>query len=131
MKTPVFDFLSDISYLKKNLLTEENESDYSPYIVNRFLSMDATTVMYANDMNLYSNLPKRMQYDYYLHAIKKQKRFFKYLKTQKEINLELVKEYFSYSEKQAKEVLPLLSGEDLHYIKSKLAKGGVDGKDKK
>jgi hypothetical protein len=131
MKTSVFDFLTDISLTKKDILNEENESEYSPYIINRFLSMDATTVMYANDMNLHANLSKRMQYDYYLHGIKKQKRFFKYLKTQKEKNIDLIKEYFGYSERQAKDVLCVLTKDDLDYIETRLQKGGVDGKAKK
>lgn len=131
MKTPVFDFLADISFNKKDILTEENQSDYSPYIVNRFLSMDPSTVMYANDMNLCSHIPKRMQYDYYLYSIKKQRRFFKYLKTTKEKNLDMVKEYFNYSEKLAREVLPILTPKDLEYIQAKLNKGGADGKVKK
>jgi preprotein translocase subunit Sec63 len=90
--------------------------------------MDVTTIMYANEINLRSHIPKRMQYDYYLHGIKKQKRYFKYLKTAKEKNLDTIKEYFNYSEKQAKEVLKLFSQKELNEMAFQLNKGGVDGK---
>jgi preprotein translocase subunit Sec63 len=65
---------------------------------------------------------------YYLHGIKKQKRYFKYLKTAKEKNLDTIKEYFNYSEKQAKEVLKLFSQKELNEMAFQLNKGGVDGK---
>ena len=119
MKLTVFDFLTDISYSKKNILTEDTESEYSPYIINRFLSMDVSTVMYANEMNLRPNIPKKYQNLYYLNSIKKQKRYFKYLKTTKEKQLDLIKEYFCYSDRQAKEVFPMLSQEELDYIEQK------------
>lgn len=130
MKKTLFDFLTDLSYNKQNILSEETQSDYSPYMVNRFLSMDVTTVMYANEVNLRPNMTKQMQYDYYLHSIKKQKRYFKYVKTQKELYLDAIKEYFGYSDRRAKEVLPILTEVEISYIIQKLDKGGVDGKKK-
>lgn len=130
MKIDVFQFLTDISYNKKNILSEDVESQYSPYIINRFLSMDVSTIMYANEMNLRPNISKRMQYDYYLHGIKKHKRYFKYLKSTKEKNLDIIKEYFNYSEKKAKEVVKLFSQQDLDAMATQLSKGGADGKAK-
>lgn len=128
MKIDIFQFLTDLSYNKKNLLTEETESQYAPYIINRFLSMDVSTIMYANEMNLRSQLPKRMQYDYYIHGIKKQKRYFKYYKTTKEKNIDLIKEYFNYTEKHAKEILTIFSQKELDDMERRLNKGGVNGK---
>jgi len=130
MKPTIFDFLNDLSYLKKDILTDENQAEYSPYMINKFLSMDVTTVLYANEMNIRPAIPKKIQYQYYLHAIKKSKRYFKYLKTTKEKNIDLLKEYFSYSDRRAREVLPLFSEPELEYIKNKLQKGGIDGKRK-
>ena len=39
-------------------------------------------------------------------------------------NLDLVKEYFGYSDQKAKEALTLLTDDDLELIRSKLNKGG-------
>lgn len=124
MKTSPLDFIKDLSQHKKDLLDESTEPQYKPYLINRYLSMDATTVMYANDMNIRHFLPKRMQYDYYLHAIKKQSRFFKYAKQSKIDDIEYVKEYFGYNYTKAKEVMSLISPAELEYIKTKLKKGG-------
>lgn len=125
MKTGLFDFINDVSHLKKNILTEENESDLSVYMLNRFLSMDPTTTLYANEMNMNYHLPKRMQYDYYLHAIKKEKRFFKYMKHKNEDIIALIREYFGYSESLAKQIVPIFDNEQIEYMKAKLNKGGT------
>ena len=130
MKLTVFDFLKDLSEKKADILDESNETVYSPWTVNRFLSMDATTVMYANEMNNRHFLPKRLQYDYYLNSIKKNRRFFKYIKENEQENLDVVREYFGYSKNKAKEVLPVLSDEDIAYMKMKLNKGGHNAKKK-
>ncbi len=130
-KPSLFDFLKDLAEEKKDILTEENESQYSPYMVNRFLSMDQTTIMYANEMNTRHFLAKRLQYDYYIHSLKKQKRFFKYVKEDVQDNIDIIKEYFGYSKSRAKEALSILSESDIEYIKNKLNKGGHNAKRKK
>lgn len=128
----IFDFINDLSQNKKDILTEENEKEYSPYMVNRFLSMNITTIMYANDMNINFHLPKIMQYDYYLHSIKKQKRYFKYIKHNRQNDIDLIKEYHNCSETRAKEMLPIFTPEDISYMKSKTDKGGTKhGKQKR
>lgn len=123
-KTTLFDFLNDISFGKKNIFSDENEREFNSYMINRFLSMDVTTVMYANEMNKNFHLPKHMQYDYYLNSIKKQKRYFKYIKHTRQDDIDVIREYHGYSETRAKEVLPIFSVDDIEYMKSKLYKGG-------
>ena len=130
-KVGLFDFLKDISEEKKDILSDDNESQYSPYMVNRFLSMNQTTIMYANEMNLRYFLPKRLQYDYYFNALKKEKRYFKYLKEDEQDNIDLVREYFGYGKSRAKEALSILSSEDIEYMRLKLNKGGHNAKRKK
>jgi len=46
------------------------------------------------------------------------------LKTSKIKNLELVKEYFGYSDQKAKDALVILTDDDLDHIRSKLNRGG-------
>lgn len=130
MKTSLFDFINDISHLKKDILVDENESDLSVYMLNRFLSMDPTTALYANEMNLNYHLPKRMVYDYYLHSLKKQKRFFKYIKQKNEDVVALIQEYFGYNQSLAKQIVPILDEAQIEYIKAKLNKGGTNEKQK-
>ena len=124
MKTSIFYFLNDISYDKKNILSEENLKDLKPFFLNRWLSMRVDTILYAQEMNKCFSLPKDMQYDYYLHSIKKHKRRFNYIKNKRQDDIDLIREYYGYKESLSKEILNIFSKEDLEYIKSKLNKGG-------
>jgi hypothetical protein len=127
----LFQFINDISHLKQNILSEDCEKEYSAYMINRFLSMNITTIMYANEMNMNYHLPKRMQYDYYFHSLKKQKRYFKYIKHNRQDDIDVIKEYHNCSEVRAKEMLPIFTSDDLTYMRSRISKGGVkNGKQK-
>ncbi len=124
----IFDILNDISYTKTGTINEDTVSQYNPYMVNRWLSMSIDTIMYAQEMNCNAHLPKDMQYDYYFHAIKKNKRFFKYIKHTKQDLIDVIAEYHGCSDKKAKELLRLFSESDIEYMKSKLNKGGKNGR---
>ena len=124
----IFDILNDISYTKTGIINEDTVSQYNPYMVNRWLSMSIDTIMYAQEMNCNAHLPKDMQYDYYFHAIKKNKRFFKYIKHTKQDLIDVIAEYHGCSDKKAKELLRLFSENDIEYMKSKLNKGGKNGR---
>lgn len=123
-KTSIFDFLNDISQDKKDILSEENESQLSPYMLNRWLSMRTDTLLYAQEMNQNFTLPKRMQYDYYLHSIKKMKRKFSYVKHTDEDDIAVICEYHNCSKRQARQMVKLFSPEDVEYMKAKMYKGG-------
>ena len=76
------DWLNSINLTKKNLIEEDPlvEKDFPPYIVNRCLSGHLDTIMYANEMNMYSFLPKRMQYDFFINTVRPKKRFSPWLR---------------------------------------------------
>ena len=124
----IFDILNDISYTKVKVLDESNISAYNPYMVNRWLSMSIDTIMYAQEMNCNAHLPKDMQYDYYFYAIKKNKRYFKYIKHTKQDIIDVISEYHCCSEKKAKDMVRLFSENDIEYMKSKLNKGGKNAR---
>ena len=71
------DWLNSINQTKKNLLDEDPtlEKEYPPYIVNRCFSGHLDCIMFANEMNFHNNIPKKMQYDFYLNSLRKKKRF--------------------------------------------------------
>jgi hypothetical protein len=56
------DFLNSINQNKKNLMEEDPncEREYLPYITNRCLSYFNDTIFYANQMNIFSYLDKRI-----------------------------------------------------------------------
>ena len=76
-------------------------------------------------MNGLHFLPKRMQFHYLINSIRIKKRFGgKWLSQTKLKDLELVKEYYGYSNAKAKEALSLLSSDQIDNIKLSLRKGG-------
>ena len=122
-----FDFLNAINDSKKDLIKEDplTEKDYVPFMVNRGLSYFPDTIMFANEMNKYNFLPKKLQYDFFINTIRKKKRFSPWLKQEKIKDLEIVKSYYGYSNEKAKQALRILTKTQLDFIKSKLETGGT------
>ena len=121
------DWINSINQTKKNLIDEDPslEKDYSPYIVNRIYSGHLDAIMFANEMNVYNFLPKKLQYDFYLNTLRSKKRFSPWLKKEELKNLELIKSYYGYSNEKARQALPLLTEEQITFIRSKLETGGL------
>lgn len=119
-----FDFVNSINYIKKDIMTEENEKDYNSFLTNRQLSYFSDTVLASNEMNINSHLDNKLQYHFLINIIRKKKRFSKWDKNISTENLECVKEYYGYSNEKAKTALMILSPEELIIIKNKVSKGG-------
>ena len=120
-----FDFANSINYSKENLMVDDwSEKQYNAFIINKSLSHGIDTVVAANEMNARPHLDAKLQYDFLQGFVRKKKRFNKWLKAEKEENLEIIKEYFGYSNVRAQEVLRILSDEDIVEIKKLLNKGG-------
>lgn len=118
-----FDFLQTINH-SKNDIYQGNEGGYVPFVVNRSLSYFPDTVAIANEMNRYHHLDGKLQYHFLLNIIRKRKRFSKWVKPEIENDIESVKEYYGYSNDKARQVLSLLTPEQLTKIKTKVNKGG-------
>ena len=127
MKIELKDWLNSINQNKKNIMDEDPSSikEYAPYIINRCLSGHIDCLMYANEMNKFSSLDKKLQYDFFINIIRKKKRFSPWLKQEKIKDLEIVKSYYGYSNEKAKQALRILTKEQLDFIKSKLETGGT------
>ena len=123
----LLDYLKTINETKQNLLDSEDsswEKEYPAWVVNHALYGHSDTLLLVNEMNIYNQLDNKLQYDFLLNSIRQRKRFAPWLKTSKIDNLDLVKEYFGYSDQKAKDALTLLTDDDLELIRSKLNKGG-------
>ena len=120
-----FDFANSINYTKENLMVDDwSEKQYNAFIINKSLSHGIDTVVAANEMNARPHLDAKLQYDFLQGFVRKKKRFNKWLKPEKEENLEIIKEYFGYSNVRAQEALRLLSEADIEAIKGLLKRGG-------
>ena len=118
---PLKDYLNSINLNKKNLMDEDSDpawkSKYPAYIINKCMSHHMDTVMYANEMNQYSFLDSKMQYDFYIHIVRPKRRFSPWGKKQKIDDLDLVKRYYGYSTDKAIQALRILSPNQIDYIK--------------
>ena len=125
--TELKDWLNSINFTKQNLIEEDpdTEKQYPSYIINRCLSGHIDAVMFANEMNKHPNLEKRLQYDFFLNSLRKRKRYSPWLRKEQIENLELVKRYYGYSNEKAKQVLNILTREQLSFIRDRLDTGGI------
>jgi len=119
--------LNSINQTKKNLIDEDPslEKEYSPYVINRCFSGHIDSVLFANEMNQYHFLSKKLQYDFFINSLRKKKRFSPWLRQDKIKDLDYVKRYYGYSNEKAKQALRILTKEQLTFIKSKFETGGT------
>ena len=103
----------------------EVEKDYIPFLVNRSLGYFMDTIMYANEMNRFNSLDYKLQYDFLLNIIRPRKRYSKWLKKSKNDNIDLIKKFYGYSYTKAKDVVDILSEDQIEHIRSKLDTGGL------
>lgn len=101
--------------------------DYNPFIINRGLSNNIQTVLFANEMNRYSFIPKNWQYDFYWYGVPKGKRFDKWAKKNSDDDINSIKEYYHINRMRAEEYMKILTPEQIELIKQKLKKGGKNG----
>ena len=112
------DWLNSINFTKENLIEDDPEAikSYPPYIVNRCLSGHLDTILFANEMNKYSNLVKDLQYSFLLYTLRKRKRFSPWLKKEQIENLDLVKKHYGYSNEKARIAVNLLTKTQIEHI---------------
>tara|TARA_R110000782_G_scaffold21685_11_gene58105 strand:+ start:3664 stop:4047 length:384 start_codon:yes stop_codon:yes gene_type:complete len=120
-----FQYVTSITSSKKNLMIDDlDEKAYVPFMVNRSLSYFGDTVVIANEMNKYHHLDKKLQYDFLINIIRKRKRFSKWNKPELVNDVEVVKEYYGYSNEKARQALTLLSSDQIMNLREKVFKGG-------
>jgi hypothetical protein len=120
------DWLNSINFTKEDLMKDDETSikEYAPYIINKCLSGQIDTILFANEMNMNHHLDKRMQYSFYLNSLRKKKRFSPWLRKDKVTDLECIKQYYGYSNEKASQALKILTKEQLTFIKKRLDIGG-------
>ena len=120
-----FVYVNEITNGKKNIMVDDiAEKAYNPFMVNRGLSYFHDTVLMANEMNRYHHIDKRLQFDFLINIVRKKKRFSKWLKPEENAEIEVIKEYYSYSNEIAKQIHSLLSSDQINELKKKVYRGG-------
>lgn len=122
-----FNYVAAINHTKENVIIDEwTESQYKPFLVNKSLSFSTDTVIQANEMNSRPHLDKKLQFDFLINIVRSRKRFTKWLKPEKIEAIKIVQEYYKYSYEKASQILPLLSSEQIDYLKLRIKKGGIN-----
>ena len=124
----IFDWISQILVKKThwNDFTEDEQKKFSPFIINRWLSMDKDFIEIVNFFQKYSigTLEPREVYKWYCDMLPKGKRFNKYIKGKKDkkYNSELIDimvTHFECSKSQVKDYLDLIAKDELIEILEK------------
>ena len=124
----IFDWVNQILVHKKHWddFTEDEQKKFSPFIINRFLSMDKDFLEIVNYFQKYSigTLEPREVYKWYCNMLPKGKRFNKYIKGKKDkkYNTELIDimvTHFECSKSQVKDYLELIHKNELMEILEK------------
>ena len=124
----IFDWINQILVKKThwNKFTEDEQKKFSPFIINRWLSMDKDFLEIVNYFQKYSigTLEPREVYKWYCDMLPKGKRFNKYIKGKKDkkYNTELIDimvMHFECSKSQVKDYLDLIAKNELMEILEK------------
>ena len=124
----IFNWINEILVSKKhwNEFTEDEQKKFSPFIINRWLSMDKDFLEIVNYFQKYSigTLEPREVYKWYCDMLPKGKRFNKYIKGKKDkkYNTELIDimvTHFECSKSQVKDYLDLIAKDELMEILEK------------
>ena len=124
----IFNWINEILVSKKhwNDFTVDEQKKFSPFIINRWLSMDNDFLEIVNFFQKYSigTLEPREVYKWYCDMLPKGKRFSKYIKGKKDkkYNTELIDimvTHFECSKSQVKDYLELIHKNELIEILEK------------
>ena len=124
--TELKDWLNSINQTKKNIIDDDHdlEKEYPPFIINKCMSGFIETVLIANEMNIHSDLPKKMQYDFFINIVRPRKRFSPWMRKEKHDTLDLIKKYYQYNDEKARSALKILTKDQIEFIKQRMNTGG-------
>ena len=121
----IIDWMNQLLVHKKSWddFTEDEQKKFSPFIINRWLSMDKEFIEIVNIFQKYSigTLESREIYMWYRDVLPKGKRFNKYIKGKKykkydNFLIETICKHYETSKIQANEYLELIDKRELKYI---------------
>jgi hypothetical protein len=124
-----FDFMNAATFTKADLIKDSENPDiiekqYNAYIVNRGFTNFEDTILHANEMNQRHELFPAAQFDYYRAVLRKRKRFSKWPKADKDVNLDAIQEVYQCNRTVAKQYLKVLNEEQLQSVHDRLVTGG-------
>jgi hypothetical protein len=134
----IFDHLSNVTDKKLpwEELSDVDKKAFSPYMINRFLSMNQDFIELVNELQRYTVGQIEPEYTYKLYSelLPKKKQFNKYIKSKKADKynsalVDLVRNHFLISEKEALEYLDMYYADRLNTLKEIVKKYGKSDKE--
>lgn len=129
-KLGVFDIVNAIGKTKHDYFRDDEtatkaDKSYVPFLINKSLSYHVDTVLYANEMNLRGHLDNLLQHDYLINTVRpRDRRSGKWPKPFSDKDIEAVMEYYRCNYNRAKELLTVLTKDQLSVIHDRTFKGG-------
>ena len=130
----IFDWINQMLVTKKHWdeFTEDEQKKFSPFIINRWLSMDKEFIEFVNVFQKYDigTLEPREVYKWYCDILPRGKRFNKYIKGKKDKKydpelVDIICRDFECSKTEITESIKLINKEEIKQILE------MYGKDKK
>jgi len=103
---------------------EWGKPSYPPFVVGRCLSYFPDTLFAVNEMNTRAHIDPKMHFDFLRGAVRKRKRFSKWLKRESDERVQALIEYYGFSAKKAREALTVLTETQVSQIMDAVSKGG-------
>ena len=104
-----FDFVKSVSSDKTDIMVDDiEEKAYQPFLINKSLSYHQDSVFFTNEMNCRHGLDNRLQYVFFLNTLRKRQRFSKWSKPYVSKKLDVVKQYYQMSTREAKDLHSLI-----------------------
>lgn len=122
--SPLTTILNSINK-KTELLSEDYiEEHYAPFLVNKILAGFRDTIAYASQADKMSNMTKMMQYEFYYYGVRKRSRFSPWTKNTIDPDIEVLMEYYNFSQFKAMEAYRCISPNNMKIIRDIMMQGG-------
>lgn len=117
-----FDYINAITQTKQKF---DDYTAYSPFVTNKTFSFFPDTIQIANMMNMHSTLDNKLQFEFYLNTVRKQKRFTgKWPKHEVSDIVKFLCATYNMSSSKAHQAVAALTKEQIEQIKTIIIKGG-------
>lgn len=126
----IWDYVNAASHSKDRSVLDDPDFDkvYLAFIINRSLAGHEDCVLAAQMMNERSELPPKVQFEFFLNTLRPRKRFGAWLKSTDSEDASAVAEYYDCSLRHAFDLVSLHSSDQLTIIRARLEKGGTTNK---
>lgn len=123
MSNTLFQNLSHLTIFKTDWdkLPEDCKKEYSPFMINKYVSFSQYFSQFAFNINLNVQIPPEANYRYYHAVLPKRNLYFKYIKKTKKESLKpneilALSQYFKCSKKDLDEIIEYADPESIKNI---------------